>query len=86
MKHITRHLQHYLPLFGVLIAGFIGFRLFSYDENFQAAVAVATAFGYVTWGIVHHHIHGDLHTSIVLEYAVIALLGVVIILTLVFRA
>lgn len=86
MKHITRHLQHYLPLLGILTAGVLGFVLFSYDKNFQGVVAIATAVSYVAWGLIHHYIHDDLHINIILEYVAIAFLGVMIIFSLIFRA
>ena len=85
MKRITRHLQHYLPLLGILVAGLVGIITFSYDTNFQMALLFATASGYVSWGIVHHYIHGDLHSSIIFEYIVIALLGVVIVSSILLR-
>jgi hypothetical protein len=86
MKKMTHHLQHYLPLIGVLCAGVLGFRLFSYDKLFQEAIVVSVGVAYIAWGIIHHYIHGDLHLSVILEYVAIATLGLVLILTLVFRA
>ena len=86
MKDLTRHLNHYLPLIGILVAGTFGFITFSFDKAFQIALAIASASGYVIWGIVHHHIHKDLHTSVIIEYLAIAIFGVVIIITVVFRA
>lgn len=86
MKKTTKHLYHYLPLFGILGAGLAGFWLFSYDRNFQVAIVVATAMGYFSWGMVHHHIHKDLHLEVVLEYLAISALGVVLILALLMRA
>ena len=86
MRKLTRDIQHYIPLVGILLAGFLGFFLFSYDRSFQIAVALAVAAGYVSWGIVHHHIHKDLHFSVIVEYFVISILGLVIVFTLVFRA
>jgi hypothetical protein len=85
MKTMTRDLPHYLSLFGILMAGFAGLVLFSYDKNFQFSVALATAGSYVAWGIVHHAIHKDLYIETVLEYAAIAFLGIVIIFSLITR-
>jgi hypothetical protein len=86
MRHITRHLQHYLPLVGILVAGFLGFWIFSYDRAFQMAIAMGLSAAYVSWGIVHHYIHKDLHTSVIVEYIAIALLGLVVIYSLIVRA
>ena len=85
MRSFARHLPHYLSLFGILIAGFAGLILFSYDRNFQVSVAIATAASYVAWGIVHHWLHKDLHLETVIEYVAIAILGLVIIFSMIVR-
>jgi len=78
MKHIVKHVPHYLPLVGVLTAAVLGFFIFSYDKPFQFAVVFAASFSYVVWGIVHHHFHHDLYWEVVAEYMAIAMLGVII--------
>lgn len=85
MKRVTRHLQHYLPLMGVVFVGFFGFWFLRYDKSLQMAVSIATGSAYVAWGIIHHHIHRDLHISVVVEYLAIAILGLVIIFSMLFR-
>ena len=85
-RKIGIHIQHYLPLTGILLFGALGFVYFTYDKVFQAAIVLATAAGYFVWGLVHHHIHRDLHLSVVLEYFAIAALGVAVIFSLLFRA
>jgi hypothetical protein len=85
MKTFAKHLPHYMLLFGILLAGFAGLILFSYDKNFQAAVAIAIASAYVFWGVVHHYLHKDLHLEVFVEYVVIAILGLVIIFSLILR-
>lgn len=86
MKNITKHLLHYLPLIGGLLAGSLAFWSFSYNRAFQIVIAVAMTVFYVIWGVVHHAIHKDLHLSTVVEYIVIASLGLIIIFSLIFRA
>jgi EamA domain-containing membrane protein RarD len=86
MKKFSRDIQHYLPLVGILVAGLVGFIVFSYDRNFQVAIAVAVAISYVVWGLVHHHIHKDLHASVVIEYLAIAVIGLVAVFSVLFRA
>ena len=83
MKKIAHDLPHYLSLFGILIVSFVGFYIFSYDRIFQQSVAVALAASYVAWGIIHHHLHRDLHFSVVLEYIAVALVGFIVIYSLV---
>jgi hypothetical protein len=86
MKKISKDLPHYLSLASVLIIGLIAFIVFSYERAFQIAVAIAVAVAYVVWGIVHHAIHRDLELIVVIEYLVVASLGLVVILSLIFRA
>ena len=86
MKKLTHNLRHYIPLLGMLAAGFFGFWLFRYDHLFQIALIIASGVGYVTWGIVHHYIHKDLTFGIVAEYAAIGFLGIVIVFSIILRA
>ena len=86
MKNLARHLPHYLSLIGIFVAGTLGFALFSYDRVFQAIIAISLAVSYVTWGIIHHQIHKDLYLAVVIEYLVVASLGLIIILSLIFRS
>ncbi len=84
MSKIIKDLSHYLPLLGVLGFGFIGFFAFSYDKSFQVAIIIATALGYVSWGIIHHSVHKDLTPQVTWEYLSFALLGAVLALSLFF--
>lgn len=85
-KKFARHLPHYLPLLGIFTAGALAFFVFSYDKQFQAGVVLSVAISHFVWGVVHHHIHGDLSMEVVLEYLAISLLGLSVILSLIFRS
>ncbi|QQG42177.1 MAG: hypothetical protein HYV90_02575 [Candidatus Woesebacteria bacterium] len=85
MKSFVRDLPHYMLLIGILFAGFAGLILFSYDSNFQIAVALATGISYVSWGLIHHHIHRDLHFEVFMEYLAVAILGTVILFSLILQ-
>lgn len=85
MKTFFKHLPHYTLLFGILLAGFGGLILFSYDKNFQIAISIALAISYVSWGVVHHFLHKDLHIETFIEYIAIAALGLIILFSLVIR-
>jgi len=85
MRHFLKHLSHYMVLFGILLAGFAGLILFSYDKAFQVAVATALVASYVSWGVVHHYLDRDLRLETVIEYLVVAVLGFVIIFSVVIR-
>ena len=86
MKYITRYFPHYFPLIGIFLAGIAAFVFFSYDRAFQLMVGIAMAVAYVVWGVVHHAIHKDLYLAVVIEYLAVAILGLVIIFSLVFNA
>lgn len=85
MRNFARHLPHYMLLFGILFAGFAGLILFSYDKDFQIAIAIATAISYVIWGVTHHYLHRDLHLEVFIEYIAVAFLGSTILLSLILR-
>lgn len=84
-KKFARDLNHYLPLFGIMAVGVAGFYYFSYDNFFRIVITIATATGYVVWGVVHHKLHDDLYFAVFLEYLLIASLGVIVILSLLIR-
>jgi hypothetical protein len=86
MRHFLKHLSHYTVLFGILLAGFIGLVLFSYDKAFQVAVATALVLSYASWGIAHHYLDHELRLETVIEYIVVAILGFVIIFSLIIRS
>jgi len=86
MKKKFKDFQHYIPLTAILIAGAVGINLFSYDKSFQVAIASGVAAAYFSWGIIHHKVHKDLDTGVILEYLLISILGLIIIFSLVIRA
>jgi len=82
MKKLSKDISHYLPLIGIFLAGILGFFVFSYDRIFQTSIAVGMVVSYFVWGVVHHHVHDDLHMAVILEYLIFASLGLVLILSL----
>jgi len=80
-----KHITHYVSLIGIFVVGLLGFYFFSYDRFFQTAIVVALALSYVSWGIIHHTIHKDIYLSIVIEYITVAILGMVMALSLIYR-
>lgn len=85
MHKASHYVKHYLPLVAVLKVAIIGFILFSYDQRFQIAIIISAAIGYVVWGISHHLIHKDLDFKVAMEYVFIALVGTIVVLSLIFR-
>ena len=85
LKDFKKHTIHFLPLLAIFIAGILGFLFFSYDRAFQIAVAIALSSAYLLWGVVHHKIHNDLDTFVFVEYLAVSALGLLMVLTLIFR-
>ena len=80
MNEVTRHLQHYISLLAIVGVSLWGFLSFPQDKTFQSAIAIAFGVAFVAWGIIHHHIHEELHSRIIWEYIATAVLGVVVLL------
>lgn len=72
---------HYLVLIIILALGFTSLIFLRYHPLRPFTIMlVATA--YFVWGIFHHLTLGTLHRQVVLEYFSLALLGAIIIATL----
>jgi len=82
----SKHLPHYFSLIGILTATIIGFLVFSYDKNFQLAIITSASISYFVWGIIHHILHKDLNLQIALEYLVVASIGFVVGVSVIFRS
>lgn len=77
-KEIESKPQVYLSLFLILITGGVAFFAFSPDTYLQRRIVYATGGAYFIWSLLHHYQRGDLHLSIVIEYLLIIVLGVLI--------
>lgn len=86
LKKFTKHLAHFTPLIGILIFTAGGYFVFSYDKLFQAVIIISASISYVVWGLIHHHMHDEVHISIILEYVAIAFLGLVVGLSMILSA
>lgn len=86
MNDFVKNRVHYLPLILIFILAAVGFTIFSFDRAFQIFVAIAVSLLYVAWGIFHHKAHGELDVFIVVEYMAVSALGLVVVLSLIFRS
>lgn len=77
------HLFHFLPLVLVLFFGLFLALKVGYDRQLQMAIILAVAMFYVAWGVLHHLIEHTLVARIVLEYVLVAVLGVTMVLFLI---
>lgn len=86
MKKDTHfHLLHYLVLVVLLLLAVVLFFASTGNNQLQFKIAVATASLYFIWGIAHHHLEGDLHPKIMIEYLLIALLAIFLLKGAIFR-
>ena len=79
-------LKHYIPLLGLFILGVIGFWLFPQNKTIQVILASAIALGYIFWGTIHHVIHKDISTEVLIEYFLIAIIGMTLMLSIILRS
>lgn len=84
-KDTNFHLLHYLVLIVILFLAVVLFFLSSGENLLQFRIAIATSFVYFLWGMVHHHLEGDLHPKIMVEYLLIALLAIFLLKGAIFR-
>lgn len=71
-----KHMYYYLAAGLIQIVGLLLIMNVGGNRQIQLAYVVLISLFYVGWGILHHKIHHDLHTKIVLEYIVMATLGI----------
>jgi len=72
------HLLYYLLLIGILTTGMFLILALSPNKNLQMITLVGISISYVLLGVVHHLINHDLVLKIVIEYILIAALGVAV--------
>jgi hypothetical protein len=78
-KEISQKPGEYILLFLIFLVAAIAFYFFSFDPHSQRRVIYAAAGTYFLWSLYHHYKRGDLHVSIVIEYLIIALFGIILI-------
>lgn len=85
-RDFPQHPLHYANLVSMMLVGLWGLFWFNYSRTMQLSIATTMAIVYVTWGIIHHKQHNDLHLKIVAEYLLVALLAVLVYASLLYRA
>lgn len=76
------HILYYAVLLIILVLG-VGLAIHtSYNRSLQLTVIIITTFFYVIGGIIHHVLHHDLNSKIVIEYVLMGAMGISIILFL----
>jgi len=86
ISDIKEHLGHYVVLLFILTFGGVAFFYFQRFPQAQIVSIFLTASFYVFWGAIHHYLEGDLHPRIIFEYLAVALLGFLILWSIINRA
>lgn len=73
---VKKHIFEYLLLLTAGVFFIFLLSLFKGDRYSQFTIMVFFAAVYLLWGIIHHRIHRTLHVKIVIEYMLIAALGI----------
>lgn len=76
MKLVKEHLFYYLSLFALFVGGLLLIIFSSPNRVLQMIFLVGLSLCYVLVGIVHHLMNHDLVGKIVVEYVLIAMLGI----------
>lgn len=70
------HIAYYFLLSAILLGGLSLVFAVSPDRQAQMMIVVGMGFSYVLVGVIHHLINHDLVAKIVIEYVLIAALGI----------
>lgn len=71
-----KHTGHYFFLIVILALGFLGIVSAYPNKKTQTEFLILVALLYVIWGLVHQHQNHSLNSKIVVEYILIAALGI----------
>ena len=77
---MRKHAFYYVGLLACIAAAVILVREYPFNKQMQMEVVVALGGFYVIWGVIHHKLHHSLRIKIMLEYIVVASLGIAAIL------
>lgn len=77
---IKKHFWYYLTFIFMELAGLLTVFYFAYDKTMRMIAIILMALFYLFWGILHHYTYHNITVKIVIEYILIALLGIVVVL------
>lgn len=83
-KVISHKHLHLLVLTIILGFGSVTFLLLNGSRDLQFLVGFVSSLSYVLWGIIYHVIERDLYPRVVVEYVVVAAVGLVLLYTVLF--
>ena len=74
--HVRDHLLYYLVMVLLQILGFLMVYFAAPNVSLQMDFVMINSGLYVLWASLHHYLHHDLHTKIVVEYVLVSFLGI----------
>lgn len=84
MKNLLKYHTGYYVSLGILMFLCLTLLLKSYRiPEYKTIIIFMTAFLYAFWGIAHHIIDHDISLKVVIEYVLIAALGIALLLLIV---
>lgn len=75
-QSLKKHLWYYATTVLIEGLGLVLVLLARGEKQLQLSFVVLMGFFYVIWGVAHHIIHHNLYAKVVLEYVLIASLGI----------
>ncbi|HSX08925.1 MAG TPA: hypothetical protein VLF93_02120 [Candidatus Saccharimonadales bacterium] len=78
MKFLQKHFWHYLVYFLIFGIGFLLVLSERGNGTIQALYLVLIGMAYFAWAMVHHYVHHELTSRIIIEYVLIVILGIVL--------
>ncbi len=76
MTNQRKHTGHYISLITILGLGFLGLMLAAPNKKLQTEFLILISIFYIIWGVIHHHQNHSLNSKIVVEYILIAAIGI----------
>lgn len=80
MTNTKKHTFYYFSLILLLLIEGIVMYSVSPNRQLQRNVLIVSSFIYVIYGMLHHKMHHDIHAKVVIEYALVAMLGIALVL------
>lgn len=76
---MKKHIFYYVALIFMCLLTLLLVKLVNFSQQEQFLVIVILGFFYALWGILHHALHHSLRIRIVIEYIIIASLGIAVV-------
>jgi lipopolysaccharide export LptBFGC system permease protein LptF len=81
-KNIHKHFWHYVVYLLIFAGGLLLIFINRNNTGLEAFSIILTGFFYFVWSMVHHHVHHQLNSHVIIEYILIVILGTVLALFL----